>query len=288
MKPAILHFALRQVATGRALSSLSLAAGLACGPCQASNPAAWSAVAGASEASLHTEERLPDGSLFNSERGRVTSRSAAITRSGDPASVSVAWQRSGGLLAYSGRTQFGVPLFTQTHWVHEQWSARFTPRFALPLAGAELQFPIGLARQRLDRSIRATPISTALQETLRIDELRVGAAMQLPLGASPWRVGVALQVHQPWAQSLRVDAGASFAPATLSPGRRVGWQAGVEAIWQPLPALALKLGWAAQHWRFGPSDSVGVTQAGVPVGSIRYPGSRQRQEGWQGQVAVGF
>jgi len=272
--------------THRTLAAWAAATALAACPGLAA--AAWWAGTAAGEAGYRAEERLADGSLFNSERGRLGTRGAWLAHTAAWGVAEFAWQRSGGLPAYSGQTQFGLPLYTQTHLVHEQWTLQVAPRFALPLAGMELRLPVGLARQRLGRGIRATPISTALQETLRADELRVGAALLLPLGTPALRLGVALHAHQPWAQSLHVDAGARFTPVTLAPQRRSGWAVGLSLAWRPQPGLELGLGWAAQRWRPGPSDSVAVEQGGIPIGAIRYPGARQGQAGWQGSVAIGF
>ena len=240
-------------------------------------------------------ERLPDGREFNRDTGTLDllelqlrwPLQARALRLGTRTAWQggLAWRHEAGRLAYRGLGSLGVPLVSRTRLERERlslWVERRLGTTGQVAPAWSSSLGLALVTEWTSRGIAATPLSVALDERHTRHELALQASAGLPLG----RGGVALQARWQggwaWAQQFRAEAGASLDPVQLRPhgGERHEWALGLR--WQPGGAAwALELAHAGRRERVGASNAVPATALGRPAGTVRYPGSRNRGQGWQ-------
>jgi hypothetical protein len=216
--------------------------------------------------------------VLNREQGRLAGGRVALRRGfgfGEVGGeVRAEVEQARGEVAYTGFTQFGIPLATSTRLRIDRQAVGVAVPRGVSLGFGELGFDAALEHLRVDREITATPRTGALRERLRLGVARVGALWSAP-GPGPARLELALHWRQPWSSRLRVDTAGVFDPYRLRPDR-AGWAAAEVAGRWPLGAgVALDAGFGFEQPRFGASPSVVVTRGGRPAAVSSYPGSRQ-------------
>ena len=141
-------------------------------------------------------------------------------------------RQASGLLEYTGQTQLGLPLFTQTDLSRREWAAFAEHRWQLDADGPALFLGAGLASLRTVRGIRATPISSPLTENPALPasgRFTPAPTSVTALADMPLRLGASLQWHRPWRQTLAVDTHGVVDPFELQPARRWGGRLGLSA-----------------------------------------------------------
>jgi len=191
---------------------------------------------------------------------------------------------------YRGRTQIGLPLATATRQLQHDWRVG-GPLGQASVAGGQLQWALEGARRRQWRDIQPTPLSTRLTERLQWWQLGLQGKASWPLEWLPdveaWGQGA---WSRGWCEQLRADFHLAGEPAvTVRPAATMARSLSWGARWAPAPAWSLELAWHDERLHHASSPAQPYWRNGQVVGSVTYPGSRQRLSGYTlGVVYLGF
>jgi hypothetical protein len=234
-------------------------------------------------ASYRAEETLPGGFVFNREEGTLPGLTLAVGQSVSNWAYSLGFDYYGGSVGYEGFTQVGLPLTTRTDLDIGRLRAEVGPGTDWPLGVGSLDLRVGLSYAWIRRGIQPARASLALTETMRWTD--VHANLNWRIADGPWAFSAGATVAWPIAIELEVASGGVFDNYALKPGRELqgGWRVAVQ---RELPSWGrLELAVADEILRFGASEAVVITRAGVPAAISSYPGSKQSllnlSVGWQ-------
>jgi hypothetical protein len=241
------------------------------------------------EARYRTEERLPDGRLFNAESGKLHRGAAGLTLPLEAWRIDIDIEQARSTLAYQGLTQVGVPLATTTQWRQDSigMQGRRLWNLGRPQAdgsGAgtwQAEAQLGLRSRSALRAIQPTAFTTLLQEQLDSTEWLAGAALHVRsvIAGQRWGARAEWRVARPLAQRLAVEAPGSFERVALHPAARSGQRKSLQLAWYSGSAWSLHWTWNTETLRPGASQAVFAFRNGFPVGQITFPGSEQRLAG---------
>ncbi len=219
-------------------------------------------------------ERL-GGVLLNQDAGELSGGQLGLRAVRTPVVLGLMLEQLQGGLAYSGYTQVGLPLQTDTalRWQRLQLSAG--PAARLDTGLGSLGLSAGVAQLVVRRAIAATPRSLPVTETLRLGLLSAGGDWRLALpGAAQLQVG--LQWHAALDTRLVVDSPGVFDRYSLAP-QRSGWPAlGLVLEWPLAPRWSLLASLHHEVLQLGSAPARPVYNQGRLAGVSSYPGSRQR------------
>lgn len=216
--------------------------------------------------------------LLNREKGRLVGGSLALVVA--PASGligQVRYTSASGLIDYQGLSQFGLPVATKTRLALERLQLAAAPANGWSIGPGRSWGELTMARQQLDRSIRASPTSLPLRERIVSWEFGVGAGYAAAHHAAgfPLEIAFRLSATTPLEQHLTVDSFGEFDEALLRPAARASGSAHWEAALHASPDTRIGVAYAVRWMRFGPAPARSLSRDGQPVGQISYPGSRQ-------------
>ena len=219
-------------------------------------------------------ERLGDGTVANTESGRLEGGRAHFWWHTSPWRIGMALGHQEGRIKYLGLSQIGLPIRTNTRIkideaaVTGQWTVVSDTSVSVKLNAA-------LGLRRIDRSIAASLRSTPLTEVMHWRFVQFGAQAHRDLG-SGWFVGANILVEQGVGARLAIDFHGFADPVTVSPGSGRGHTIGMELGRVVGPGTTLRLQANSSRQRYGSSAWRDYTRGGLVAGQVRYPGSVQR------------
>jgi hypothetical protein len=139
----------------------------------------------------------------------------------------------------------------------------------------KLKLAIGVGQIRIDRNILPTLGSLPLREKLNTTHVILdGVWEQQYLPNSSWHAGFKLRSDA--RQELLVDSFGQYDHITLKPRKSVGGAVYVGAKHTLSPQSSLQAQLTIDGISPGPSETALWRKSGVPVATVRYPGSQQR------------
>jgi hypothetical protein len=224
-------------------------------------------------------EKRDNGTTFNREKGLLVGPSLDAAASWGPWRLELVAGLAVGTVGYEGQTQLGLPIASDTRLRDTQLGASSVYR----VGTTPLFLGASLRSRRIDRRIAATPLAQGLHETL--NEMEVG-----PLAGARWQwgfgLGVALRAEVLWTfhSTLDVDFEGAYDDGHLALPNHDAERAALEVSYLILPDVEGVAEGVAEVFRPGRSNTVPLTEEGVPVGVYVYPGSVQEQ----GTVSLGL
>lgn len=235
------------------------------------------------QASFSLRERLPNGQVFSQDRGSLPGLRLGLqgtTAAGWGWAVQ-GWHQASSV-GYSGLNQLLLPITSRTDLRLTQ--ADLSLRLPWRPAWGEWQLSLAGALQglRLERGIRASPLSLATTEVLESSALQVEATLHAPMGAARWQLAATL--GWPLHQRLAVDTGVVLPRYALRPSGRVRGSLSLQVQWPLAAHWSLAVRADAAQVRYGPAPQQVLLNGGRVVGASSYPGGTHRL----GALAVGL
>lgn len=179
---------------------------------------------------------------------------------------------------YAGFSQIGLPLRTVTDLRLSSLGLQWAPMAGLPLQSATLRPWIGLLHRRIDRHIRPSRRSLALNEQLDLTLVQGALELNAPLGTA-WTAQFQATLDWPLHQRLDVDTGGVYDALRLDLAARASYELRVRLAYKLTGGWQVALQLSYAELRIGSADARVLTRGGVPAGLADYPGSHQRLSG---------
>ncbi len=255
--------------------------------------APWSLSWTTSQQAYDALERLPSGATFSRDTGMLRSQGLGLqhawagSNTTDGWRLGLGWEQGQGDMAYAGLSSAALPLVSRTQLRRQQLKLSLQRHFGpRSLGHGQLHWHLGvdLAAHRLQRRIEATPLSAALQETLTQHGGRLGGGVTWQPTDAGWQVLGTWHAGRPWHQRLVAQSAQALDPVTLRPRGGDSRERALGLAWRGRMAgqpLRVSLMHQVSSARVGDSAAVQATQAGQPLGTLRFPGNRSRLHGWQ-------
>lgn len=222
-------------------------------------------------------ERSVNNTILNEEIGVLQGLSlrTELRRSVDRFAFDVSNLQ--GTINYQGATQIGLPITTNTNLriVDYAFSYESYDRPVSELGGAWLWSGIvSLGSRHIERDILPTLVSTALTETLTWRYARLGTRMEYLIFDK-----ISVDAHATFERGLKGVLDVNFHGladnTTVYPSDANGYGIGVNVQWRAARHITIGASYDLHDQKYGASPTQNLTQSGVPIGQLRYPGSKQ-------------
>jgi hypothetical protein len=228
-------------------------------------------------ADYRATERSASNTVLNEETGTLQGLSlrAEARRSVDRLAFDVSNRQ--GTINYQGATQIGLPITTKTDLRIVDYALSYES-YDRPLSELDRAWGwsgiVSVGSRHIERDILPTLVSTALSETLTWRYARFGTRLEyLPSDK------VSVDAHAAFERGLNGTLDVNFHGladnTTVYPSDANGYGVGLNVQWRAARHITIGASYDLHDQKYGASPTRNLTQSGVAIGQLRYPGSKQ-------------
>jgi len=236
------------------------------------------------------QEFSESGSLIDREDALLPAVFIEAARRAGPWRLSAGWRFFSGTADHQGRTNFGVPITTETR--ERLQSLAFRAAHDLQLLGWQVSPYAGFGYHEWRRDIQSTRTASGasvngLLERYSWTTVEVGALAHIGRWAQLEGM-VDIRVFRILDPKLKVHFSGGFDDARLALGEESGFRIGVISAYPMDKSMRLRAEVYYERWSFGRSTAEPLTTNGRTVGTVLEPRSETNITGVTVGVLFGF